>query len=106
NHQAGGLSIGAHTVFVGCRFSLQETSQSTNFEMLGSSLQDVYFFYCDFAPLPSLYTAPPNAAWPSAGTGTAFYSGSPQWPASYAIADTASYQYIVNDPSPGPVTWD
>ena len=52
-------------VFIGCQFASNSVSGSNVFINGGN----LWFFYCSATPKPSLATAPPNAAWPSAGAG-------------------------------------
>jgi hypothetical protein len=77
--------------FVGCRF------QGNNIQVANVKVvaEHVDFSYCSFTPLTSFYTAPPNAAWPSAGAGLGITNNSVNYN-SFTVADGQGYQYGID----------
>jgi hypothetical protein len=96
----------SNVTFNGCLFESNETGASglgANVMLRGGT--NITFNYCSFTPLRSIVTAPPNAAWPSAGAAKAV-SGSSGY-AAYMIGGLQGYQYGVRISDPvGNVTID
>jgi hypothetical protein len=75
NTFSGGNVSWRNITFNGCRFTSNEPG-NRNLQMGSTTCSDLIFNYCTFAPLTSLYTAPPGSndgtgqdglTWPSAG---------------------------------------
>ena len=67
----GGIYLDAskqHIRFVGCRIQSNSLSSSA---ISYAGAVDIEFDFCTVCPRVALVTAPPNAAWPSAGAGQA-----------------------------------
>lgn len=96
----GGLAISSsfHDItFVGCRFQSNSVANN-NTQPQGAR---IIFLYCSLTPLVSIVTAPPNAAWPSAGAGAQTVTQD----STYMIGGNNGYQYAFHHPD-GPLTAD
>jgi hypothetical protein len=94
----------SNAIFVGCRF---QSNSPNNFNVVSTG-NNLGFLYCSFVPRTALYTAAPNAAWPSAGAGLQIVpaSGSYTNTNGYCIIADNAYQYGLVPNSGGPVTAD
>jgi hypothetical protein len=100
NLGTGGVSINvANCIFVGCRF---QSNDSANYNVQTTAL-NIAFIYCSFVPPISLYTTPPGAAWPSAGTGL---NTTTQVTGVNCIDGNSGYQYGISINGGGNITAD
>jgi hypothetical protein len=100
NSGSSGVNVsGSNITFKGNRFQ-SNSSANYNVQTSGSNL---VFSYNSFVPLASYYTAPPGAAWPSAGAGQ---NTTAQSPGVNAIDGNDGYQYGLAINSGGPVSAD
>jgi hypothetical protein len=79
----------ANVTFIGCRFQSNDMD-GPNVWVQFTGAGTATFSYCTICPKVALVTAPPNAAWPSAGAGVRIAGGDVT---AYMIQGSKSYQY-------------
>ena len=104
NSGGGGVDVqGSNITFKGDRFQSNATGNNNagyNIQTEGTNLT---FSYVSVTPLASQYTAPPGAAWPSAGAGANSITMTDNV---NAIPDSSQYQYGFSIQGGGPITID
>jgi Cep192 domain 4 len=81
----------SNIVFAGTRFQSNDTGAGSGFNVVDRGINsNIYYLYCSFTPLASLYTSPPGYLWPSAGAGA---NSNTITAGTNAIPYADSYQY-------------